>query len=392
MEKLTGFLPIILFGSYSWGTFHKRIYLALTYLLCMATSLVYGQDSYYLYMGTYTRKTSEGIYVFEFNATSGDLKLISIAKDIVNPSFLAISADQRFLFSLGGSKGDSVHSFGIDKSSRHLTLLSSQSLGSSYGACYLQADQTGSWLIVGNYGSGSVTVLPIQPNGMLGPVSQTIQHEGSSVDPERQQKPFVHSVNIAPNNIDVFVPDLGTDKIMSYTLDHKAGQLTSSPTPFATVTPGSGPRHFTFHPTGKFAYVINEMGATITAFNYKEGTLQSFQTVKNLPDDYAGRKWAADIHISPDGKFLYGSNRAHESLVIYKIHAETGSLTLVGHQDVQGKTPRNFAIDPTGNFLLVANQDSDNIVVFKRNLDTGELTFTGKEITISQPVCLKFIP
>jgi 6-phosphogluconolactonase len=373
-------------------TFHKRINLALTYFLCMATSIVYGQDSYYLYIGTYTRKTSEGIYVYQFNATSGDLKLISIAKDIVNPSFLAISADQRFLFSLGGSKNDSVNSFSIDKSTRHLTLLNTQSLGGSFGACHLQADQTGSWLIVGNYGSGSVTVLPIQPNGMLGPVSQTIQHEGKSVDPDRQQKPFVHSINIAPNNRDVFVPDLGTDKIMSYMLDHKSGQLNSSPIPFATVTPGSGPRHFTFHPNGKFAYLINEMSATITAFNYEEGALQSFQTVKNLPEEYNGHQWAADIHISPDGKFLYASNRAHESLGIYKINAEIGSLTLVGHQQVQGKTPRNFAIDPSGNFLLVANQDSDNIVVFKRNHETGALTFTGKEITISQPVCLKFIP
>ncbi len=356
----------------------------------MASSLVYGQDSY-LYIGTYTRKTSEGIYVYQFNASTGDLKLINIAKDIVNPSFLAISTDQRFLFSLDGNKVDSVNAFAIDKSTRHLTLLNSQSLGGGFGGCYLEADQTGRWLIVGNYGSGSITVLPIHPNGMLGPVSQTIQHEGKSIDPERQQKPFVHSINIAPNNRDVFVPDLGTDKIMSYTLDHKAGQLLSAPVPFTTVTPGSGPRHFTFHPHGEFAYVINEMSATITAFTYQEGTLQSFQTIKNLPDDYTGHKWAADIHISPDGKFLYGSNRAHESLGIYKINAETGSLTRVGHQHVHGKTPRNFAIDPTGNFLLVANQDSDNIVVFKRNHVTGALTFTGNEITISQPVCLKFI-
>jgi len=358
----------------------------------MATSSVYGQDIYYLYIGTYTRKTSEGIYVYQFNATTGDLKLMSIAKDIINPSFLAISADQQFLFSLGGSKVDSVNAFSIDKSTRHLTLLNSQSLAGSYGACYLQADQTGRWLIVGNYGSGSITVLPIQPNGMLGPVSQTIQHEGKSIDPERQQKPYAHSINIAPNNNDVFVPDLGTDKIMSYTLDHQAGQLISSPIPFVAVTPGSGPRHFTFHPNGKFAYVINEMSATITAFNYREGTLQSFQTVNNLPDDYTGLKWAADIHISPDGKFLYGSNRAHESLVIFKINGETGRLTLVGHQHVQGKTPRNFVIDPLGNYLLVANQDSDNIAVFKRNRETGALTFTGKDIIISQPVCLKFIP
>lgn len=373
-------------------TFSKKNLIAFAYLLCMST-LVFGQNSmYYLYIGTYTRKTSEGIYVYKFDSTTGDLTLASIAKDLTNPSFLSISSDQRFMYSLGGTKGDSVNAFRIEHPSHQLTLLNSQSLAGSSGACYLEVDNAGRWLIVGNYGTGSVTVLQVQPDGMLGPVSQTIQHEGSSVDPERQQKPYVHSINIAPNNIDVFVPDLGTDKIMTYTLDHATGQLSLAPIPFATVTPGSGPRHFTFHPNGKFAYVINEMSATITAFNYKQGALESFQTVKNLPDDYTGRKWAADIHISPDGKFLYGSNRAHESLVIFGIDQETGRLALVGYQPVHGKTPRNFVIDPTGNFLLVANQDSDNITVFKRNRETGELTFTGKEITISQPVCLKLIP
>jgi 6-phosphogluconolactonase len=356
------------------------------------STLTFAQNStYYLYIGTYTRKTSEGIYVYQLNSTTGDLTPVSISKDLTNPSFLSISSDLRFLYSLGGTKGDSVNAFRIEKS-HQLTLLNSQSLGGSSGACYLEVDKTGRWLIVGNYGSGSITVLPIQPNGMLAPVSQTIQHEGKSVDPERQQKPYVHSINIAPNNIDVFVPDLGTDKIMTYKLDHATGLLTLAPVPFATVAPGSGPRHFTFHPNGKFVYVINEMGATITGFNYKAGVLESFQTVKNLPDDYTGRKWAADIHISPDGKFLYGSNRAHESLVIFSIDQITGMLTLVGYQPVHGRTPRNFVIDPTGNFLLVANQDSDNITVFKRNLQTGTLTFTGKEITISQPVCLKLIP
>lgn len=368
-------------------------FLAFTYLLCMASMLTFAQNSnYYLYIGTYTRKTSEGIYVYQFNSTTGDLALVSIAKDLTNPSFLSISSDQRFLYSLGGSKGDSVTAFRIETSSHQLTLLNSQSLAGSSGACYLEVDKSGRWLIVGNYGSGSVTLLPIQPNGMLSPVSQTIQHEGKSIDPERQQKPYVHSINIAPNNKDVFVPDLGTDKIVTYTLNHETGQLTPAPIPFTTVTPGSGPRHFTFHPNGKFAYVINEMSATITGFNYKDGTLQSFQEVKNLPGDYTGRKWAADIHISPDGRFLYGSNRAHDSLVIFSIDQITGRLALVGHQPVYGKTPRNFVIDPTGNFLLVANQDSDNITIFKRNIKTGELTFTGKEITISQPVCLKLIP
>lgn len=372
-------------------TFSKKNLIAFAYLLCMSTLTVAQNSTYYLYIGTYTRKTSEGIYVYQFNATTGDLTPVSIAKDLTNPSFLSISADQQFLYSLGGTKGDSVNAFRIEKS-HQLTLLNSQSLAGSSGACYLEVDQTGRWLIVGNYGSGTVTVLPIQPNGMLAPVSQTIQHEGKSVDTERQQKPYVHSINIAPNNIDVFVPDLGTDKIMTYRLDQETGQLSLAPIPFAIVAPGSGPRHFTFHPNGKFVYVINEMGATITGFNYTAGVLESFQTVTSLPDDYTGRKWTADIHISPDGKFLYGSNRAHESLAIFSIDQKTGRLTLVGYQPVHGKTPRNFVIDPTGNFLLVANQDSDNITVFKRNLQSGALKFTGKEITISQPVCLKFIP
>ena len=362
-------------------------------VLCLVSILTFGQDSnYYLYTGTYTRKGSEGIYVHQFNSKTGDFKLVSIAKGITNPSFLAISSDQHYLYSVAGNKGDSVKAYRIEKPSHQMTLLNSQSLAGSSGACHLEVDKTGRWLIVGNYSSGSVTILPIQSNGMLSNVSQTIQHEGKSIDPERQQKPYVHSINIAPNNKDVFVTDLGTDKIMTYALNAETGQLTSAAKPFTSVTPGSGPRHFTFHPNGKFAYVIQEMAASITGFNYKEGALEAFQEVKNLPDDYTGRKWAADIHISPDGKFLYGSNREHESLVIFRIDEETGRLSLVGYQPVNGKTPRNFAIDPTGNFVLVANQDSDNITIFKRDSKTGKLTSTGKEIKISQPVCLKFIP
>lgn len=361
--------------------------------LLVAAIFTFGQTSdYYLYIGTYTRKTSEGIYVYQFNSTTGDVKPVSIAKGNTNPSFLSISKDQRFLYALAGNNGDSVRAYSIEKPSHRLTLLNAKSLGGSSGACHLAVDQTGRWLIVGNYRSGSVTVLSIQPDGKIGGVTQTILHEGKSIDPERQQKPFVHSINIAPNNKDVFVPDLGTDKVMMYKLNAETGKLTPGDVPFTSVTPGTGPRHFVFHPNGKFAYVIQEMGSMITGFHYSNGELKTFQTVNNLPDDYKGQKWAADIHISPDGKFLYGSNRGHESLVIFSIDQKTGLLTLVGHQSVNGKTPRNFAIDPTGNFVLVANQDSDNVTIFKRNKETGTLTATGKEIKISQPVCLKFIP
>jgi len=348
-------------------------------------------QNYDLYIGTYTRAGSEGIYMYQFNSTTGGLTPVSIAKGFTNPSFLSISNDHRFLYALGGMKGDSVRAFAIDQPSHHLRFLNAQSIAPGYGAAHLQVDATGQWLITGNYGSGGITVLPVLPNGTIGAAVQNIQLQGKSIDSLRQTQPHVHSINLSPDNTFVFVPDLGTDKIMTYTLNLQTGQLDAAEQPYTSVTPGSGPRHFTFHPNGKFAYVIQEMHSAITAFTYKKGRLTAFQTVETLPANYTGRKWSADIHISPDGKFLYGSNRAHESLTIFRINQKNGRLTLVGHESVRGKTPRNFVIDPTGNFILVANQDSNNITVFKRNKQTGRLTYTGKEIYVSQPVCLTFI-
>lgn len=367
-----------------------RINALLIVLFCLV-GLFTSAQNYYLYIGTYTRASSEGIYMYQFNSNTGDLTPVSIAKVFTNPSFLSISADHRFLYALGGMKGDSVRSFAIEQPSHHLRFLNAQSIAPGSGAAHLQVDETGKWLITGNYGSGGITVLPVLPDGSIGTAVQNIQLQGKSIDPERQDKPHVHSINISPDNKYVFVPDLGTDKIMTYTLNQQTGQLIAADHPYTTVTAGSGPRHFTFHPNGKFAYVIQEMYSTITAFNYKKGSLTAFQTVQTLPADYTGRKWSADIHISPDGKFLYGSNRAHESLVIFRINPKNGSLTFVGHESVRGKTPRNFVIDPTGNFILVANQDSNNITVFKRDKQTGKLMYTGKEISVSQAVCLKFI-
>jgi 6-phosphogluconolactonase len=370
----------------------KFFILSVVGLICLINTFSFGQNNtYYLYIGTYTQSTSEGIYIYQFNSTTGDFKPVGITK-VTNPCFLAISPDQRFLFSLAGKERDSVRAYSIEQTSHQLKFLNAQSLSGSLGACHLAVDKTGRWLIVGNYLSGSISVFPIQSDGMLDTVRQTIKHEGKGIDSVRQQSPHVHSINIAPNNRDVFVPDLGTDKIMTYNLNTETGQLTRAQVPFTSVQPGSGPRHFVFHPNGKFAYVIQEMSATITGFNYREGTLKSFQTVENLPADYSGRKWAADIHISPDGKFLYGSNRSHESLAIFYINEKTGKLTFVGHESVHGKTPRNFIIDPTGNFILVANQDSDNITIFKRDKKTGKLIYIDKEIKVPQPVCLKLIP
>lgn len=370
---------------------NNRITLVLVCLYCFINMDAVAQNtSYYLYVGTYTKAAGEGISVYEFNSKTGDFKLLSIASGFTNPSFLSISPDHRFLYSLGGSKGDSVRAFAIEQSSHTLRFLNAQSLGISYGAAHLQTDETGKWLLTGNYGSGSITVFPLLADGSIAEASQTIQLQGKSIDPQRQDKPHVHAVQFSPGNKYVFVPDLGTDKIMTYMFNAATGLLSPAATPFTSVTPGSGPRHFTFHPNGKFVYVIQEMAATTTAFTYKDGVLKPFQTVENLPADYKGRKWSADIHISPDGKFLYGSNRAHESLVIFRIHQKTGRLTLVGHQPVYGKTPRNFVIDPSGNFILVANQESGNVTVFKRNKRTDKLTYLKTEIKIPQAVCLKF--
>ncbi len=367
-----------------------RISSVLLVLFCMS-GLFTSAQTFYLYIGTYTRGTSEGIYIYRFNSKTGDLTPVSVAKDFTNPSFLSISSDHRFLYALGGTKGDSVRAFAIDQSSHHLRFLNAQSIAPGYGAAHLQVDVTGKWLITGNYGSGGITVLPVLKDGSIAAAIQNIQLQGKSIDSIRQTQPHVHSINLSPDNKYVFVPDLGTDKIMIYTLNQQTGELDAAKQPYAPVTPGSGPRHFTFHPNGKVAYVIQEMYSTITAFRYKKGTLTAFQTVQTLPADYTGRKWSSDIHISPDGKFLYGSNRAHESLVIFRINQKNGSLTLAGHESVRGKTPRNFVIDPTGNFILVANQDSNNITVFKRDKQTGRLTYTGKEISVSQAVCLQFL-
>ena len=362
-------------------------------LFCLCNFCIIAQNTNItLYVGTYTRKTSEGIYIYQFNTKTGDFTPLSIAKGIDNPSFLAISPDHRFLYSGGSKKGDSIHAFAIDKQTHFLTLLNTQSLGTGLGATHLELDKTGKWLFVANYFSSTISVLPVEAEGTLGELAQTIQLEGKSINPTRQDKSHIHSSNISPDNQYIFAPDLGTDKIMTYRFDVKTGKLTEGVPPFTQTAAGAGPRHFTFHQNGKFAYSIQELDATIMGFNYKNGVLTPFQTIKTLPDDYAGLKWSADIHISPDGKFLYGSNRAHESLTIYKINKKTGQLTWVAHQNVNGKTPRNFAIDPTGRFVLVANQDSDNITIFKRHKKTGKLTATGKEIKVSSPVCLKLIP
>jgi 6-phosphogluconolactonase len=369
-------------------------------------------ENQYLMIGTYTRANtknpSKGIYVYQFNTNTGDFSPVSEATGIKNPSFLAISPDQKFVYSVGETDGDgSVSAFSFDKKTGNLTKLNTQASGGA-NPCHVSIDKTGKWVLVGNYSGGSLSILPVETDGSLGKATQTIQHEGHGPNAARQEKPHVHSVNIAPNNSDVFVPDLGTDKIVTYTLDAKNGKLLAGKPAFTKVADGAGPRHFTIHPNGKFAYVIQELNSTVTAFNYAKGKLIPFQTITTLATDYEekNKNFCADIHISPDGKFLYGSNRfvdassgkavfaknnSIDTIVMYGIDQKTGKLTYIGNEPILGKVPRNFMITPNGKFLLVANQETDTITIFERDAKTGKLTPTGRQIEVPVPVCLQMI-
>lgn len=349
------------------------------------------ENDYYLIVGTYTNKGSDGMYVYKFNTKTGDFsEMIDKTSGLKNPTFLAVAPNQKFVYAVGETQDGTVNAYGFDNKTGELTKLNTESAGGA-SPCHISIDKTGKWALVGNYMGGNLSVLPIQKDGTLGAPTQTINHEGKGVNVSRQEKPHVHSVNIAPNNVDVFVPDLGIDKIVSYKLNSKTGHLEAGTPAFTKTVDGAGPRHFTIHPNGKWAYVIQELNATVTAYNYANGGLKEIQTLSTLPPDYNGKNSCADIHISADGKFLYGSNRFYDHVVVYSIDQKTGKLTYIKNESVLGKTPRNFMIDPSGKWVLVANQDSDNIVLFKRDTIKGTLTPTGKEIKVSMPVCLKMI-
>ncbi len=349
-----------------------------------------------VYIGTYTQGDSEGIYVYRLDISSGALEYVSVAAGVDNPSFLELHPQKPYLYAVneisdfGGESSGAITAFSIDEGTGALTLLNQQSTIGP-GPCHLSVDATGKFALVANYGGGSVCMLPIQEDGTLGEATDFIQHEGSSVNPARQQGPHAHSIVIDPTNRYAFTPDLGLDKILIYKIDLTSGKLIPNDPPWVAVAPGGGPRHFDFHPDHKYAYVINEIGNTVTAFTYDEtnGSLAEIQTIPTLPDDFEDTSHTADIHVSPSGKFLYGSNRGHDSIVIFAIDSETGTLAYVDHESTQGETPRNFAIDPTGTFLFAENQGTDTIVTFRIDSDTGKLTATGHVADVPMPVCIK---
>lgn len=346
----------------------------------------------YLLIGTYTSGKSEGIYVYQFNTRTGESRYVSqVATE--NPSFLAVSPDRKFVYAVneGRNEKGNVTAFSFDPKTGQLKELNRQHSGDD--PCYVAIDNTGRWVFTGNYTSGSLDVFPVQGDGSLGPAATTIRHEGGSVNTERQEGPHVHATVLSPDNHFLFVPDLGMDKLMIYAFDPATGSLRPAATPFVATEPGSGPRHFTFHPNHRYAYLIEELTGTISAYYYDgKGGLRLLQNISAQPFDYMGPSGSAEIMVSPDGRFLYASNRGESNTVAtFAINRKTGGLTPLAHDSTMGKAPRNFNFDPTGNFLLVANQESDNIVIFKRDKSTGLLADTGKRIDVGKPVCIVWI-
>ncbi len=366
----------------------------LTLIACFIMSFISAQE-YYLFAGTYTSGKSKGIYVYKFNTNSGEIQLVSNTDSCSNPSYLAVSPNGNFLYAVnetGRENPGRVSAFSFDKSSGKLSLLNQQLSGGD-DPCYITTDQSGKWIVVGNYSGGNLSAFPVNKDGSLAPYSQLIQHKGSSANKQRQEKAHVHSTFFSPDQQFVLAPDLGMDKIMIYQFNPAAKKpLTPAKIPFTTAAPGSGPRHLAFHPNKKYAYLMEEMSGAVTAFAYNKGVLKTFQTIATHPADFKGQPGSADIHVSPDGKFLYASNRGDENnLAIFSIDATSGKLTSAGYQPVRGAQPRNFIIDPTGKYLLVANQRTNNIVVYKRDMETGLLQATPQQIEIPNPVCLKML-
>jgi 6-phosphogluconolactonase len=351
-----------------------------------------------VYIGTYTRGDRDGIYVLRLDLSSGKLTPVSSAGGIANPSFLALHPSGRFLYAvsevsdLGGAKVGGVSAFTVDPKSGKLSLLNQEPCGGA-GPCHLVVDRTGKHVLVANYGGGSVSVLGVGDDGRVGKTTAVVEHKGSSVNPQRQEGPHAHSIHLDAANRFAFAADLGLDRVLVYRFDAAAGTLAPHEPPSAALKPGAGPRHFAFHPSGRRAYVINELDSTLTAFDYdpQRGALEEVQTISTLPEGFKGSNSTAEVQVSPSGRFVYGSNRGHDSIAVFAVDADKGTLRLIEHEPTQGKTPRNFGIDPTGSFLLAANQGSDTVVVFRIDAASGALSPAGNVASVPMPVCVKFL-
>jgi 6-phosphogluconolactonase len=373
-------------------------------ILFFATTFVWGEKpggakgSYLMYVGTYTGPSSKGIYAFRFNAKTAKATPLGLAAETTNPSFIVVHPNKKFLYAVneisdfGGQRSGGVSAFSINRETGRLAFLNEVSSGGA-GPCHISMDRTGKYVLVANYDGGNVATYPVLKDGRLGAAISNVQPSGHSTNPERQAGPHAHWIGLSPDNRFVIAADLGLDKLLIYRFDEAKGGLAPSDSPFATVDPGAGPRHFAFHPKGKFGYAINEMGSTVTAFSYdaKAGALHKMQTLSTLPEGFKAENSTAEITVHPNGKFLYGSNRGHDSIAVFAIDQAKGELTAVEYISTQGRTPRNFEIDPSGSYLFAANQDSDKVVVFRIDQDTGHLSPTGAVLEAPSPVCVKLL-
>jgi len=359
-----------------------------------------GKEKYLVYVGTDTKPegSGKGIYGYHYDSASGKLVSIGLAAETANPSFLAVHPNRRFLYAVNevthykGQSSGAVSAFAIDHKTGKLTLLNEVSSRGS-DPCHLNVDKTGKFVLVANYNGGNLAVFPILESGGLGEASAFVQHTGHGANPQRQEGPHAHYINVSADNRFAVAADLGLDEILIYRFDPNKGTLAANDPRFVSLNPGAGPRHFVFSPGGTFAYVINEMQSTVTAFAYDadRGQLHSLQTISTLPKDFAGPNDDAEIQVHPSGKFLYASNRGHDSIAVFAIDPSKGTLTALQYVSTQGKVPCNFEIDPSGSRLLVANQKSDNIVIFRIDPNTGRLAPSGDVLHVPSPVCVKFV-
>jgi 6-phosphogluconolactonase len=358
-----------------------------------------------VYVGTYTGPKSKGIYLFRLQTqnleVSQNITLVplGLAVESANPSFLAVDAKRRLVFAANeldlfeGKPTGAISAFSVDPATGKLVLINQRpSMGT--GPCHIVLDKDGKNLLVANYGSGSVAVLPIAADGRLGEASSSIQHTGKSVHPDRQKGPHAHCVTFDPANRFAFVCDLGLDKILAYRFDAQNGKLTPAEPAFAAVKPGAGPRHMVFRPDGKFAYVINELNSTITVFAYNPdtGKLAEVQTESTLPPYYDGKNSGAEIDIHPSGKWLYVSNRGNETVILFDVDREKGTISYTEEQGTGGKTPRHFGIQPSARHLAIANQNSDTVLVCRIDDGNGRLKPSGVFAEVPSPACVVFLP
>jgi 6-phosphogluconolactonase len=376
------------------------VLLVFVFLIVGAGIAAPAQHKYLVYVGTYTEEgsKSKGIYVYRFDPSTAEITPVGLAAETINPSFLAVHPNHRFLYAVNevsrykGEKSGAVSAFAIDHATGKLTLLNQVA---SHGAdpCYITVDKTGKYALVANYTGGSVAVFPVLGDGRLGEASAFVQHTGHGANPERQEGPHAHSIDLSTDDRFAIVDDLGLDETLVYKFDGAKGSLIPNGPQFGKADPGAGPRHFAWHPNGKIAYVVNEMSSSVSVFSFdgRAGVLRPLQTISTIPKGFAEHNDDAEIEVHPSGKFLYASNRGHDSIAVFAIDSDMGTLSLIDFAPTKGKTPRSFEIDPTGSLLFAENEKSNNIVVFHIDPQTGRLTPTGKVLEVVEPVCVKFV-